>query len=840
MPFTGQLGTPNSQFGNIVLGVSAGLGLDPFDFEAHVLTSSRVRILFTQKVTEDTALDLVNYVLTSLAAPGAAVVPAVGSIEFFDETRRSVVLVLSKPLTYSTDYSVQADGVRNDDGDTMVGIVRNFTANVQDPPRVLGAWQSKRGAVDVLFDRSVGPTSGSATFEIRDASSPGPGTPMAQIPWAPEGIPETTLRLTLPGGMPTASAFEIDFFDVVDESLNETSGTTVLTLALRSSPPYSLADLTQLQIIDASILGVDDDYLKVGMVRVYFNGPVLNATTTGNWAAFQSGPHLADPSEGIITAPDAILLPSLLILLSDFKAKFNAHVIQSGIHVKNDVANIITLEDPIDQATATPFINAVQLTLLDHFDALRVHSYPDDTNIFNPLTISPGQPNELAFSVSITNNLLKTNFNAHLADEYPITQFITIWGGTLNKIEAWANYDNIRHHETQGPHTLFVDLHLKFSTHKASIRLEATLTSEDGLSSTTPADFTGSFIARSSADPPTRLSTLVSTDRIVEVLFDRDMILKESDSIEVSDLDGRSASEAIHVTSTLPDMQRALKHIMNAYRWHISGSPGAGHQIKDTSNLVSPGDTPTLPTLESLITSANGFKVILINHMTNASGEWHWHPDPNVVRTADATDFDTVYTLVDDLIRSYLRHNAGSQHDGRAPHWNPGFRVFNVPHITVLKVEVPTMLDGVIHEVFGNIRGTYYENHIEGEIGVPAAPQPNRFLGGRRFHDLSLSVPFMGVSTRPSLSSAISKSGLILRDEGIRFESDTVEVFFSKPMRQVGLNSSNLTLSGGSTLQKESSWTDETRVAIQVVNMTAVPHSLTASGLTDEAGNSVY
>jgi len=209
----------------------------------------------------------------------------------------------------------------------------------------------------------------------------------------------------------------------------------------------------------------------------------------------------------------------------------------------------------------------------------------------------------------------------------------------------------------------------------------------------------------------------------------------------------------------------------------------------------------------------------------------------------DASDFDTAYILIDDIIRTFLRHNRGARHNGLAPHWLPGFRVFNVPYGTVLRTDVPSMLDGASHEVVGSVRGTYFINHAEGELGVllPSTDPDNRvWLGERKFHDLSLSVSFIGVSTRPSLASAVSKSGLMLRDDGVRFESDMVEVYFSKPMRRIELDLSNLTLSGGSTLQKESGWMDERTAAIQVVNMTAIPHSLTASGLTDEAGNPVY
>ena len=844
MPFTGQLGTPNSQFGNIVFGVVTGLGLEPFDVEVHVLTSSHIRVLFTRKVTEDTALVSTNYLLTSLALPGTAVVPAIEAVEFFDETRRSVTLILDKPLTYSTDYSLQVDAVRNDEGEVMAGIVRNFTANVQDPPRALGAWQSKRGAVDVLFDRSVGPTSGSATFEIRDASLPGPGVAMAQLPWAAEDIPETTLRLTLPGGTPVASAFEIDFVDVTDESLNEASDTVPLTLALRSSPPYSLADLEQLQITDASVMGVSDDFLGYGIVRVYFNGPVLDATTELNWAAFQSGPHPEDPSAGVVTAPDATTLPSLLALLSDYKAKFNAHLVEAQIHLQDDADNTITLADPTDQTEATLFIADVQSKHLAHLDALRMHLYPDVVNTFNEINVYPGMPNEGVLTRAIANQSLKAKFNAHLQDEYPITQFVWPWGGALYKIEDWSVYGTNRHHETRSPYTLFADLHLVLRTHVASVRLEATLTSEDGFSTTTPADFTGSIVARPGNAVPIHMSTLVETDRAVEVTFDHDLILPGPDSVDVLDEDGRSAgSGPVRVTSNIPDLQRALKHVMNAYRWHLGGS-GAGHQKTDNQNTLSTAGTeaPNLPTLQALMESANEFRDLLTSHMGNSGGEWHEHPDPNVIRTNYASDFETVFTLIDNVIRTYLRHNGGASHNGQAPHTTPGFRIFNAPYLTVLRAEALSMLDGSPHEAVGDVRGTYYENHVEGELGVLIPPFMSSPIpvGERKFHNVSLSVPFTGVATRPSLASVVSKSGLASTDEGVRLGSDMVKAFFSKPMRQVILDTSNLALSGGSTLQKESSWIDDRVASIQVVNMTAIPHTLTAAGLTDEAGNPVY
>jgi hypothetical protein len=822
MSFTGRLGTPGSRLGYIALGTSyLPGGPNAFDFGVHQLTADQVRVYYNKPLT-DTALEISNYTLISLAPPGTAVVPNIDEITYFDDGRTAIILYLDKALTSGTDYSLQINDVIAVDGEIVPPGGKNFTANVIDYPLVLGAWQSKRDAVDILFDRSVGPTSTTATFEIRDASAPGPGVAMTQLAWAGENIPETTLRVQLPPGMPAADAYEIDYSGVEDESLNSLDDTVPLTLALRSSPPYSYTELRQLQITDAFVVEVDTEF-QVGTVRVYFNGPVLDATTTVNWAAYQSHEHLKTDDSSEITAPNAFDITSLINLANDAKAKFNAHRIRYGVHVTNDIVNIISTPNAFDIVTAYTLINDIQTQYIAHLAQLHVHLYEDKLhNDINYLNVSGNY--SLAVAVM---NAFKTKFNDHAKlDEYSMSISSFYFNTPVQRITEFCllNVAN-KAYETRGPYTLFADLHLIMDSIVPTVRLEASLTSEDGASSTNPLNYTGGITARPVTSRPQELSTLVLPNTGTFTKFDRQMVLLGSNSLEIFNSDNEVILSRPRSTTSLPAAIWAFNNIVKGFQWHIQSYFGA-HQINDPT-IINYSIYAILP-LSTAIDKVNAFKIILNNHIE--SDYYHYHVSQGI-STPDATDEESLIVLIEAMQQICIDHFKKI-----GPHRAPTLRIIAAPiHDTVI-MDTDFIVDGEDYTVTGTSQNKYHDNNA-GEL-VPDNPGSQVIRVGRYYYNtFDINIEFAGIASRPSVASAIPKLALVFAGEGLKFETDTVEVFFSKPMERSPIDSTNLPISGGSISAGEVIWADQYRASIQVQNMENIAYVVTANNIYDVAGN---
>lgn len=825
MAFTGILGTPGARLGYIALGVSyLPGGTGAFDFGVHQLIADQIRVYFNKPLSS-TALDSSNYILTSLAPPGTAVVPNIEEVIYFDEGPVSVILVLDQALTSGTSYSLEVNGVIAVDGDTVPPGGKNFTANVIDYPIAIGAWQSKRDAIDILFDRSVGPTSTAATFEIRNAALPGPGVVMAQLAWAGENIPETTLRIQLPPGMPAADAYEIDFAGVKDASLNEeSSGTVPLTLVLRSAPPYSYAALRQLQITDAYVVNVNNDIGTTGTVRVYFNGPVLDSTTTINWAAYSSSVHLKIDGDNVVTTPNAITIPDLINLANEFKADFNKHIVQYGIHVNNDTTNAVITPDAFDITSAYTLINDVQAKYAAHLAQNNVHLYED--KLYNDITVYNVSGN-FAFARAVMNSLKATYNNHILLDEYPMN-FTYWWSTPINEVNEFCRLNIAdRAYEIQGPYSLFADLHFTMTSHIPSVRLEASLTSEDGGSSTNPLDYTGGIIARPANAEAQEISTRVVPEIGTVTKFDRQMLLLGSDSIEILNSDGEALLSKPRLTTSLPAAIWAFNEVIRGYYWHRS-IPVSAHQAADTSTINL--NTFAILPLATAIARVNAFKTQINYHIT--SNVYHFHSDnDNEVVAPDATDEESLITLVENIQQACINHFTKT-----GPHYEPTNRLISAPVRDSLIMDMRLFTNEEEYSIIGRMQDTFHDNY-SGEIDPNSLSRLK--IGRTYYHNLNIGLNFIGLATRPSLASAIPKLALVVVGEDLKFETDTIEVFFSKPMSQTPINSSNLPITGGSLLAGEVTWADTYRASIQVRSMETISYTITANNLWDVAGNPI-
>lgn len=804
---TGIPGSPNANYGNFVFGSVENFGLTGAAIVVHQLSGARFRIIFPGPVTAS-ALSPARYTLASLAPPGTAAVPAIRSVAFYEEDRTSVTVDLFDPLTTGTDYSVEVDDVWTDSGFQIRNMARNFRANVIVPAIAVGAFQSKRGMVDILFDRDVGPGSGAASFSIRDAAG-GPLTPMVQVVWAPENISPKTLRVELPAGMPAADAFVIEFSGVVDDSMNASSGEVPLTLALRGPAPYSYADLLQLQIVDAFVTDVSGDYLQTANVRVYFNGPVQDASDVLNWTAAAASAHKSLDTVNSVTAPDALDLPSLVTLVNQFKSVFNAHLAAETVHFAPALADVITAPDASDLPTAAVLVNQAQERLKAHFLRAGVHLFQDTVHSFQIFDVTNNQ----ALASAVANLTLKAKFNAHVAASYAL-QFSSGYQ-YLGQVQSFCFSSTW---PVRGPYTYYADVRVILDQAKAPVLITASVTSEDGLSTTNPAALSGSIEARAWSSPATVRSHVVDPESSVEVRLDREIQLR-SPGLEVIGPSGPVRTDPTVVTS-LQAAIWAYNNAVTAFLWHVANLNI--HQVHDPI-IVNGADMATADVAYS-IPVVNGFRERLSAHMS--SGVYHYSPDYDLPSVPDATDEESLIRLMVAIRDAVATHNVSV-----GPHSAQGYRIVSAPAHDIVVLRVPSMVAGAEHRIVGPAGDVYVDNGVYRPEPVPPTV---------RTHELRLDVPFTGLAQRPSLASALPKQGLTFSSDGFRLESDSVEVFFSKPMAMVALSSSNLQISGGSLIQGETAWTGPETASAAVQRMEAVSYTVSASGLTDEAGNPIH
>lgn len=781
-----------------------------FGFKAHVLDQKSLRIRFDSFVT-DSALVPSSYSFSIISGP--AVIPAIHGISYYDADHQSVEIVFEQSLTLNGIYSVSIVDVVDIDNNTVIGSAYNFTATVPDKPIATGSFLSKREHIDLLFDRSVGQYSTTATADI---SSGGPGVPMTQVPWFGASIPETTLRFALPVGMPAATDHTINFNGVTDSSLNSVNGSIPLTLLLRSPTPHSYATVTQAQIIDAFVADVSNNLINAATIRVYFNCPMKNSDVlnTLNWTVAQSGAHSRADTAGTILSPDAVDLPTLITLLNELKLKFNAHLSQPGVHVVDNVSYVVTAVDAIDLATSILLVNELNLAYLQHVSSLGVHLYDDTLNV-----ISVGTATDLITSITVANQI-KSEFSGHISADYPLS-FSTAYPSPIGSISNFSSSSNA--FNVEDAYTYFVDLHVVTPNHQPTMTVTTNIQSEDGLSTTNPAGYSGKIIARSGASPASVLSKLVSPDRSISIKFDREISLPTTEILDSSQISVGVTTSSI--STSIASLMWALNDLIFAYSKHIE-PPNVGHAVVDTTNLVVTGDFASANFLV-ILNSANSFKNKLNSHMS--SSVFHFDQDLGISGISDATDYDSLVSLMHKLRDEFLRHNlSGSflspisgvipMHPGH--HTYPGPRVFSAKLFDKLTVEYDRM-QSASQTLLVNIMDVTHDNFSDSDIT----------------HSTTFEEVFTGLVHKPYMASIMPEGSLYTSINGPVFRSNNLHVFFSKRMSLTELSSSSFIIVGPGVMMTNYSWLNDRVVSIVVVNTSAAVYTLEASGLFDQAGN---
>jgi hypothetical protein len=826
--FTSELGTPQSELGNIVLGVvNDQFNLYSFGFSVHEISSNQIRILFNTPVT-NSALNSSFYILSSPGQGVTSVVPTLNKVEFYDSTLRSVVLTYALDLTTGQTYSMQILGVQNFRGLGVSGSPVSFVANVINPPVATGAFLSKRGCVDIVFNKNVGLSSNAATASIRDSSG-GSSVPMTLLDWSTEPVlANNSVRFQLPISMPIANSFSIDFANIVDDSLNVGSGTIELTVTSLAPPPYGYYDLTQIQMTKAIITDVSNDIINAGNVRVYFNTPTQDASDTHNWSLQQQGPHIATDTINQVTVGDSGDLPTVIFLVNSLKSKINAHFILNGVHTTNDTTDTIVSPDASDLASVVTLLNEIQLSILTHFKSTSYHIYNDIYDIFYPIVIAP---TDLVSAINIAN-IVKYDYNSHLQPFYSL-RFNTVFETTpTDDILDFSRLSMSSAFPVESQFTYYADLHVNLISNKVPVSVTCTIISDDGGSSTNPSNvYYGTITAVPVNSQASILSNEVRVDRSVSIVFDHEMLINSDGYLSITSNESPVEISGINLTATLPNVVNLLNQLVFSYSYHIDPNPAinAGHLNVDTVNLVTDSNYSITPTLSDILSKVNAFAVLVNSHMS--SNIWHYHAEYNLINSPQATDFDSMITLLSEIRTKFLEHDINV-----GPHSYPGWIICSAPLFNRIEMKTNMMVDGSQYILDGSVKSVYRENN-DGEI-TPGST--DRIAGSNIFNNFIFSSMFIGAATHPSLASVVPVTGIVETITGPRLEPDRVEVWFSKPMKQIPVDSTIVTISGGALITGACEWISYESISIQVTNMEPVSYSVSATSLTDLAGNAVY
>ncbi|HED05624.1 MAG TPA: hypothetical protein ENI61_02935 [Ignavibacteria bacterium] len=695
------------------------------------------------------------------------------------------------------------------------------------PAKAIGAWQSKRGFIDIIFDKSVGTDSSGASFTIRDsASQSGSGVQMTQSLWSGESITNNTIRVAIPSSTPTSSSFMIDFTNIIDDSLNSSSGSVQVTLAIRSAKPYSFADLLQLQITDACVIGGDFEYYHYGIVRVFLNCPAIidNSTISTQFSVYGSGSHSKEDNVNIITVSDAA---SIYLLSNDIKHKFNAHLVQYDVHTRNDLINTITSPDATSLASSIIILNEAQNKYLSHLKNTNFHIYEDSQNEFTNSPIDYGN-SVLASSVAIQ---LKLKYNTNIkAEQFSI--FRSTPDPDIGYVNTYSSINNS--YAVSDSYTYFVDLIVSMFSAHSSLRIEAYIQSEDTFSFTSKNNFTGNFIARPYSDKALNLSVITNPDIGITARFTGNIVLSDNTILTIlNKYDGEIKVCEISVSSTLPTLSLTINTLCIALNFHRNY---AVHILVDNINVVYYGIYQVA--IQGIIDKANELKHDLNNHVRNINGGYHIHPDPIWVNSIDATDILSLITLVAEIRKVYINHNE------HGPHSIPSIISYNSIMFDVINIPIVDMIDGESYTLYGKIQNSYLSIPGNGEFGksyLNYGTNHIHYSGDFGLSDIKINEQFVGLATKPSISSVLPRSGICYTENGESvMNTDIIEVYFSKSMNKVQLDSNNLIVTGGKILQKSCNWKNDDTVLMQVMNMESIQYSITSTGLKDKAGNPVY
>ncbi len=785
----------------------------------HDIGSKQIRVKFNAPMAS--ADDVGAYELTSVVG-GASPVPTIIAAEYYDSDRLSVALTLSASLTLGATYSCLVTGLFSDGGQPVTDQPFVFYATDVNAPIILGAYQSLRGCVDLIFDRDVAQTSSSATATL---TGPTESLLMTLVPWA-VGRPENAIRMTFVSELSGPSGpWSVDFDDVYDASGNLSSGTIGLSLAYDAS---TFSDLKQATITHAHVVDVSNAAeFSVATMRVFFNCPMLESDVLNEskWHCYQDGAHAAADLDNEVTSSDASDLSSLLILANEIKTRLNAHFL-SHAHTVTDIKNIVTEPTATDLDTVCTLLLDEEDTLISHLEQIPEHKYQDYLNQINKVSLP-----DLASAISIAN-LIKAKFNNHIQSNYILS--LSNSYTPLDKISNFASSSNAA--AVSDPYTWYADLHFSTNVTHADFFLSVdTINSEDAGSSLSVSYPPGIQILSAASDP-----SLLSVSPLVRgaaVRMQSGVEICYADSALLTQTNSRLLAQ-IRTMSSLPNALWALNNAIQAYSMHISDpslSPytGAGHPILDTVNTVSISDFAQVMDLSDIIDKANAFKEKLSSHMI--STPFHYGND-EAIDAPVASDLDSLSNLIEVMQNRLTNHNSSGLYPNGSTspdlpiyHDFPGKGVVSVGVKDMIMIEASGFKNNVSVSLTMPVSKIWWDNYTNTSV---------RVVPGR------ITTNFTGIDTPPVLVSAVSRPGINPENLDPYILSDSVELYMSKPMQSLVIMLESdpsmpyVSITGSpNPFLLEASWLNSRVASVRVSRMNTASYSVGAFGFQDLAGN---
>ena len=762
-----------------------------YDYIVNALSGNSVRVFFAEEVLEQDALDISRYYFNAIT-PGAYL-PRIIKITPFSSDRRQYQITFDRDLTHSSIYSFIIKKMPSIEGNKIRSSAHNFNTYSLSGPVLLGAFLSVRGCVDLVFDRSVGPYSASASVDLCSSTNQ---VSMTQVSWD-SSIPENNLRFTVPATIDPDQNWYVNASSVYDISTNYiTSGVVYLSVPNSVPRPLTFAQVNQLQVIDSFITNWEREQNVIN-VRVFFNFALSSRSASDplNYLAYQINTHPTPDDYFYVTSGPAFDLTSLITVLNDLKSKFSSHVKAPQVHLSNSLSLVLP-PDASDATSAAVLLNGLIQEYESHRLSEDLHNSKDPANVA-PFGIATSS--DIPGMLSLTNTLV-ASYNRHIGVAYQLnlTSF-----GLVPEITSTGSLESNR---VDSDFVWYVDLRYNSLSPKSQIVVGCTVESSDGLSTTSIFDYTGVTFPRPADHRASPIGHSYKSHTSLVLKTDSDISLP-LDEVEISKPGGFPFTRRARVSTSFPAAFWALQESWIQYDNHRVIQ---SHLNTDAYNTV---DLSDLPTESTFIDSVNLLLTKFNSHRTGSL--FHGLSDSYPLPLVPATDIESATVLLV-LIRQAI--NAHTM--------NPGL------HVGSSEAWLSAPNFDSVHLDTGCLKiGELYNFSFKVMKSAEYLTQPSGFS-----IDSDIIYNFSSVGYMPSVASVVPLNAVSVFNTTPGFTSDSVEIFFDKPMDTLSISGLNITGSG--IFIQDKRWISDFSAKINVANMRNTSYSLEAL-VTDIAGNQV-
>jgi hypothetical protein len=382
----------------------------------------------------------------------------------------------------------------------------------------------------------------------------------------------------------------------------------------------------------------------------------------------------------------------------------------------------------------------------------------------------------------------------------------------VRSVRDWSSAEDGLAFPATDARTYFAQVEVAASSPSVPYQLTVTARSEDLARITNSGDYTGSIATPPLATPPRIVGTQVVPES-VSFRFTQAVNLPALQSLVVTGPNGPVLTESIIVTASVQALTLAVTDLMQSYNQHITAPYGAGHIQPDLTNYFLPSEFPQA-SLASAIAAVNRVRDIYYDH--SSSTVYHNFADPNLIFTPYATDLPSAVQLLQNLTSSFIAHNINV-----GVHNSAGVALYSAKLFDTLQINLG-MLSRAAYQVQAQSQYSFISQ---------ASSTPTRFM---------LQAPFVGVEPPPFVASAIPRIGIVDTNNGVRWEQDAIQVYFSKPVRPAALTPTDIVITGPPGLiMQGSEWVDNRVLSINVTGMASAQYSLDVFGVQDLFGNAI-